>query len=509
MNYRFLGIGIAGLFLSFSSHAKELELPSGPMPSLPRVFGEPTTKSPSGDATSLLSLGFPGSPAEARDLTAFKPKIVASGDMIQTKGIYPGRDYFYIADTGKDRTHKMPGRVWRYDPRSGELIKFFESDLLITPKWLFYFQGATATDDRVIVSDYGEEPVPRSPGTGVGAKVISIPVNSDGTAGSPATLFEGEPFRSPEGVTVIGKTVILSDWAAGKETSRPEVPADKYLAGQVFTFPLEGGAPTVLYADRKWVTLIGACQFRDREGNLYLRLIDIDGGRIDTEFPTFPRSGLVRYWAARVVSEEPLELGALEEINLTEDVPITIPLDGINSEATGVILTAEGKTRFDDDQGTKQFKVGDGPLQFVARSPIDEEDMSFDISILKSDGQAIEKKTFLVKKALAGSVVPFDNKHAGSGREKFIGSNAEAAVLSGSADGTSQALFLFPPKGGTPAVLWKGAPFSQPMGVQFAKDMTKVYVTDQDAGEGGKAVLFELPMPAPEAVEQMFSERYQ
>ena len=267
-----------------------------------------------------LRLAFPASELAplVTDVTSFKPIVAASGDMIQTKGIYPGRGFMYIADTGKDGKRNESGKVWRFDPKTGALVKFYESRSLITPKWLFYYTGETPHDDRLVVADLGEEPVPRNPGSGVGAKVISIPILDDGTAGTVKILHEGPPFRSPEGVTVIGKTVIVSDWAAGAETTRAEAPHDPYLQGQVFALPLEGGAPKVLFPDHKWVTIIGACQFRDNQGRLFLRLIDIDGGRLQTVDPTFPRSGLVKYFISEVISAEPLVLASLQEQVLFE-----------------------------------------------------------------------------------------------------------------------------------------------------------------------------------------------
>lgn len=500
-----------------------------PVASLPRVFGKPvadmdiavllaegankTPRNEHPDPSKVLSLGETGDDIAVRDVSAYEPKVVASGDMIKTKGIYFGRGALFIADTGKNANHNEPGKVWRFDLKTKELSLFYSSPDLITPKWLFYYHGATPAEDKVIVSDYGQETAPRQPGTGVGAKVISIPVNVDGTAGNPAVLHAGPPFQSPEGVTVIGKTVILADWAAGAETARPEVPDDRYRAGLLFAFPLEGGEPRVLFPEKKWVTLIGACQYSDKDGNLYLRMIDIDGGRIDTAFPTFPRSGVASYWTAKVLSEDPLVLGPIQRMAMTEDVPLHITLPPFNPAKQKVIARLTGTDVFDGDTDQKVLsagsKPGDSKLALV-HSSMDEPSIKLDIIVSDVDDHVVSRATESFVKAMDRSAIPMDNKHAGARRmASAIAPPPDKFVISGSADGTTRALFLFPPKGGTPAILWKGAPFVQPMGVQFSDDNSKIYVTDQAAGKDGKSVLFELAAPPLADLKAMFPEKLQ
>lgn len=368
---KFLTLVFSTSLLSNAVAANHITL--DPVASVPRMFGdqvkeaEPLKEFEQNKKLNSYSyqnkdlmFAFPANELspQVTDITSFKPIVAASGDMVQTKGIYPGRGFMYIADTGKDGKRKEPGKVWRFDPKTGALVKFYESASLITPKWLFYFTGKTPQDDRLIVADLGEEPVPRNPGNGVGAKVISIPILEDGTAGAVKILHEGRPFRSPEGVTVIGKTVIVSDWAAGAETTRAEAPDDPYLQGQVFALPLEGGAPKVLFPDHKWVTIIGACQFRDNTGRLFLRLIDIDGGRLQTVAPTFPRSGLVKYFISEVISEEPLVLASLQEQALFEDVPVSVPGNVLGDAATYEISLFDGAF-FPDFTNRKTFAASD------------------------------------------------------------------------------------------------------------------------------------------------------
>jgi hypothetical protein len=481
-----------------------LIFPDTAIPSTPRTFGVPfdTPSSTTVRPFQLRSLPASGLYPQVLDLSPYRPTVVASGNMIQTKGIFPGRGYLYIADTGKDEKHNEPGRIWRFDPLSSNLTLFFESVDLINPKWLYYYTGATKEEDRVIISDYGEESTPRQRGTGRGAKVIAIPVRSDGVAGSPAILHAGPPLFNPEGVTVIGRTVILSDWAAGPLTTRPEVPNDPYHAGAVFAIPMDGGPVTQLFPDHQWITLIGACQFEDASGILYLRLIDIDGGRLDTAQPTFARSGVAAFWRAQVLSKEPLRLGPLEEIPLTEDFALELPLATLNQRASQIRIDTRDGAKFPNGSTSQAFAIESvrrlGAIRTVVQSSIRDVDFAITTSVLDEDNHLLEEQRHVFRKDMARSILPLDNKHGGRAPPKMV------LPLSASADGTSQTLFLFPSSGGTPAVLWHGAPFSQPMGVQFSADGLSLYVTDQNAGPDGKSVLFKVNLPQSAEIASMF-----
>jgi len=483
------------------------------------MFGEPSSAgafAAPGVSSYFVSLGTPGTISEARNVSPFTPKRIAGGHpMIQTKGIYPGRNnQYYITDTGKDGSHKEPGKVWRFDANDKSVTLFYESDRLINPKWLFYYTGSSPDEDRVIVSDYGEEPVPRQPGTGVGAKVMSIPVLADGKAGDPKILHEGAPLRSPEGVTVIGKTVILADWAAGDLVKREGKPDAEYLSGVVFSLPLEGGTPVPLFPEKKWVTLIGACQFFDEKGDLYLRLIDIDGGRLDTAFPALPQSGVAAFWTAKVLSQEPLSLAEPQKVTFTEDFLLKVAFADLNLDSQSTTLTVQlaGAARFEDGTDSQtlstEYLRAAGGLSLVVKSPLD--DVRIDVKLVQRDrtGAELRSGDHVIEKDLARSVVPFDNKHGGASRMQAFSSGGETGalpfVLTGSADGTGRSVFLFPPGQTTPAVLWQGDPLVSPMGVQFAADGLSLYVTDQSAEPDGTSALFEILLPSQADLRAMF-----
>ncbi|MCT4334295.1 hypothetical protein MU516_15625 [Paracoccus sp. YLB-12] len=482
-----------------------------PFQSLPRMFGERidelqihTTnmgiQNKGNEDSGLFSaMPFDSDIPSKINASEFAPVIVAEGDMIQTKGIFPGREFFYITDTGKDSLRNESGRIWRFDPRTNDIVKFFESSDLINPKWIFY-HSREGSPDLLIVSDLGEEPIPRAPGTGRGAKIISIPIVGQGLAGEPTILFEGPPFRSPEGVTVIGETVIVSDWAAGSLTTRPEAPDDEFNQGAVFKLPLNGGEPTKLFEEHKWVTVIGACQFFDADGKRYLRIIDIDGGRIQGIDPTFPRSGTVKYFIAEVLSEDPLLLGPLTEAVMLEDTPIDLRefvVDGSEIQSVSSSTPARVLGRIDD-----QSQSNTSELIKTVRSPNSLERVDLIIEYKDPETASNRILTVSIPKGQLFGAVPQDNKHAGARVVQFSGVERS---LSASADGTSRSVFIFPSMGGIPAVLWSGNPFQQPMGVQFSSDGESIYVTDQAAGENGMSVLFKVPLPRTSSLEIMFA----
>src|SRR5215216_2427455 len=120
----------------------------------------------------------------------------------------------------------------------------------------------------------------------------------DGSPGQVKILHEGPPFRSPEGITVIGETVLVSDWAAGGLGARADRQGLTFPTGRLFQLPLSGGVPTALFEDHPWVVLIAACKYWI-DDKLYLRVIDIDGGRADrSSLAYLPQSGTPAFYRA-------------------------------------------------------------------------------------------------------------------------------------------------------------------------------------------------------------------
>lgn len=422
--------------------------------------------------------------------------------LIQTKGIVKGVDVLYVADTGKDATHSEPATIWRIDPKTRQVSIFYRGPLLVNAKWLYFLPAEKGRGAELIVSDYGVEVSPRTPGTGEGAKVFSIPVDANGNPGPPRVLYQGTPLRSPEGVTVVGDSAILADWAAGPETSLANRPGT-FNRGRIFSIPLAGGPPEVLFPDQIFVTLIAACRYEGEDGNTYIRFIDIDGSRPHREGAYLPQSGLVAFYRTRILSERPLVLGTLERSPIRERIEIEITIPPTVERDSAIELELHDGALFPDGsrvRGLSGLIIATGePLKLVLESDTDDANVRITMrKIIK--GQVVW--TALIDKPK--SFPPYqlmDNKHGGRKAPFSTGPR-----LMATADGTSRTLSLIPANGGSPVTLWKGDPFVQPMGVQYSWDGKVLWVTDQAAGPQETGAVFEIELPSEDTRRAMFRE---
>ena len=468
---------------------------SAPWKPVDRRFGS----LPSGSfLLAIPMLGIKALEVTPSPISRFKPRPIKFGyPLIQTKGMAIGGGYLYISDTGKDGTHDEAAKIWRLDPKTGNLDLFYSGDVLVNSKWLYYLSLQNYRSAMLVVADYGVEPAPRSPGTGEGAKVFVLPIKDDGTAGEPRILHEGPPFRSPEGVTVIGDTVIVADWAAGETGSRPEAPDVKFLRGAMFRLPLAGGFPVKIFPEQKWVTLIGTCVYFDR-GKMYLRMIDLDSGRIDrSDLAYLPQSGTPEFFQAEIKSTAPLVLGELERTILTEDGPVDINIPKLKQGEHVVIRTGRG-ARFDDDSvektiSRKEFDLN-GNVTFIVRTDMSVTSIPLAGEVRDEQGNVSSTFELTIPKDLTVAAIVMDNKHAGAmvapELEKF------EPLLHATADGTTRSVVLFSPAGGTPATLWRGSPLKQPMGIQLSENQRSIYVTDQAGGPNGHGAVWEIKLPS-------------
>jgi hypothetical protein len=350
------------------------------------------------------------------------PKPLAIGyPLIQTKGMVKGGDYLYISDTGRDGYYNEAAKIWRLNPRTGELKVFFTGPPLVNSKWLFYRKAKHGMPAMLVVSDYGVEPTFRLPGTGEGAKVFTIPILPDGSPGQATILHEGPPFRSPEGMTVIGETVIVSDWAAGGMGSRPDRPGVTFPTGRLFQFPLSGGVPTALFEDHPWIVLIASCKYFI-DGKLYLRVIDIDGGRADRSgLAGMPQSGTPAFYQAEVLSTSPLRLGPLERTFLAEDGPVTLQFSGLMPDDL-IRITLKNNDTFDDGLAVRTVPatlLGQRQsFTFMARSDMNQNAVVASVEAVRDANTINVGDITVVKDPPAPSFLAFpgilNNKHAGS-----------------------------------------------------------------------------------------------
>jgi len=346
------------------------------------------------------------------DLALLKLKPVVMGyPLIQTKGMARGENFLYIADTGKDGKYNEPAKIWKIEPVTKNLTVLYTGPLLVTGKWLYFKEANSNGPAEVVVSDYGEEPSSRSPGTGKGAKVFAIQLDENGDANNTRILFEGAPLRSPEGIVVIGDSVILADWAAGPNTSLPDRPGT-FKTGKVFEIPLAGGSPLEHFADHTWVTLIGACRYVDEDGRSFLRLIDIDGGRPAGNF-SLPQSGLVQFYRSEIISTSPLILGMLEEVMHREEFQMQVNIQGLQ-EGDIVEVQAERGGVFADGGVMKKITIPDQALNttsFHLESSRDSPSVAFKTSVIRN--HTIIDTVFTTKMKSLPDPTLQDNKHAG------------------------------------------------------------------------------------------------
>jgi hypothetical protein len=463
-----------------------------------RFFGGQNTFVPSqkvvGGSASVALVGYSDKPNEA-----YRPQAVFIGPpLIEPRGMVKGKGWLYISDSGHDENHSEPATIWRLDPKTKRLDVFYRGPLLINSKWLWFVEGAEGRPDELLVSDFGEEPAVHSEGTGVGAKVFAIEVRTDGSAGSTRVLHEGLPFRDPQGITVIGDTVIVADTRAGELRSRADAPGVKFSNGVIFALPLQGGNPVRLFSDQVFVTLVGSCTYFDGDGQ-YLRFWDIDGARRDTsKYAWMPHSGFALLKRVRIESVKPLTFGPVETVPFIEEFPIKFNVEGLKANSIVVLRGLNGTTLAGGNESLVLKAAG--PTTVIVEGATTESKLSVEATIIEDDKPIFGPGRFDIPKddesALA---IARDNKHAGA-RADYILNGVDVTV-----DGIPRTVGLFPRQGGVITLIWQGPPLSTPMASQASWDGSLIYVTDLSGGPNGTGAVWQLPMPSMAQISSMYS----
>lgn len=451
--------------------------------------------------TALPVLGLPGSANLAFITKTHEPVPLHIGPpLIQTKALIKVREYLYIADTGKDSENSEPAKIWRLHPETGELTVFFTGDLLVNAKWITHSPATDKHPEEIIVSDYGVESSPREPGTGEGAKVFAIPINEDGSAGTPRVLHSGPPFRSPEGIVVVGNTVVVADWAAGDPVQLESDPSISYPNGTLFSLPLSGGEPVRHFSDQQWVVLIGVYTYA-HEGKQYLGLIDLDRGRPDdSELAYLPQSGTPGYFRAEITGKDPITFGELERINLMEDSLITLAPESVDQGAILLVRPQESTQIVGHESEIRFDNLSSAPAHTVlARSPVNESEVKIQAELLNSAGNVIASEVFNIPKVLTRTGSTRDPKAAAS-----LG--MQGSDIFASADGTTGSVYLYSQSGSVAATVWLGAPLNTPIGLAMSDDRKSLFVADQSAGPDGTGSVWTIPLPTQEETISMFSD---
>jgi hypothetical protein len=249
------------------------------------------------------------------------------------------------------------------------------------------------------------------------------------------------------------------------------------------------------------VTLIGACRYFGEDGRAYIRFIDLDSGRPNEVDRILPQSGTVEFFRTRIVSERPLKLGKLERVVLHENVPLSLPAPAANN-AHSFRLRVFKHDKFSTNKTTltlpRTGRSASGNLNVTVLSDASSPTVPIVVESLDAAGRVISGDTIDIKKRILPDYSPMaNNKHGGR-------AEATTIPLVATADGTTKGLYLLHPAGGVPATVWRGEPFSQPMGVQYSFDQRKLWVTDQDAGPDGTAAIFEVSLPTEKERLVMF-----
>jgi len=487
-----------------AAHAQSVRVTSEKAKQAARFYGSPSVSRifvnkgfQTASAAQAPVLGFSTAPSEK-----YRPQAVIAGfPLIEPRGMTKGNGFLYISDCGKDERHNEPPTIWRLEPSSRKLDIFYRGSLLTCSKWLWFLRGTGGRPDEVIVSDFGEELAFHRQGSGRGAKVFAIEVRADGSAGLTRVLHEGQPLRNPQGITVIGDTVILADTRAGEMAQRSDAPEVKFLNGVIFAIPLAGGQPTRLFPEQTFVTVVGACAYQEND-ELYLRIWDIDGGRRDTSSLAWSdHSGFAALKRAKVESVNPLKLGPLKDVPLVEEFPVTLDLRDFR-KGQGVILRGTNDTTFSGGSDTLVLSpesVASGKATLIVESPTTKPSISIDVNIVTDvAGSPIRQQLEIRKDPEVGRVMR-DNKHGGAAFDLDI------LRLDTTVDGLAHSIALFPPKGGVSAFVWQGEPLVAPMASHYSWDQRLIWVTDLNGGPDGTGAVWQVPVPSLQERAAMYS----
>lgn len=465
-----------------------------------RFFGEPTKNAQIQADEALRGLGFGSGPDER-----FRPVPVVIGyPLIEPRGLVKGKGFLYISDSGRDENHNEKATIWRLEPYQKKLEIFYRGPLLKSSKWLWYVFGTNGKPDEIVVSDFGEELGFHQQGTGSGAKVFSIEVKPDGSAGATRILHEGLPLRNPQGVTVIGNTVIVSDTRAGEITNRKDAPDVKFRNGSLFAIPLAGGKPISLFPNHTFVTLVGSCVYEE-DGQLYVRIWDIDGGRRDTsKFAWMDHSGFIALKRTKVESVEPLRLGPLEDVPLLEEFSASVLLNKVNRAEGISIKGLNGTTLLGglDRLTLAGGSISDTRLQFIAASPISEATVRVEVTFTRASDNQVMTQVMEFDKDNASEIAPFrDNKHGGASVTS-VGPRLDVSV-----DGIARTVTMFPPAGGISVNVWQGTPIGTPMASHFSWDGKVIWISDLNGGPKGTGAVWQIPVPSDQERAMMYSTK--
>lgn len=457
-----------------------------------------------------------------------RPTVVWSGDpLVHPRGVMlsPEGDALYVTDPGepaRDPINK-PARIVKFQVRNGvptaPRVFFSRPGFMISAKWGFPItvQGAR----QVLVADQGEESQDNTY-SGRGAKVFTIPLLNDGSAGEPRVLWHGKPFVCPTGIAAVGQTIYVTDPCAGPVRTRPERPDRPFPSSAIFGLRLTGGeAPRLLKSGAPFTSLIGICILTPGE----IIVNDTDSGRIDPAGsggrPGFAPPGMADRWVLKILDKEgfklsdPIRTPLLQEGLLTLQFPASVvatgsrqndviriraddgarivPIRSTPKDAAHVISPRAAVTEVELD--AQRLREQAGRVTMNVESDVLNEVVKLMIRIPGRREFAVD-----VPRAFPGTG-PFDNKHGGAKKDKLRVRAESESFLRFTTDNAlgHGAVYIYRGDGGPFATLYRGDPLQRPVSGQLSADGATLWIVDQ-----AKGALFSLPFPSSETFRELF-----
>lgn len=505
-------------------------------------------------------------PLTEERFTRVPPTLLWQGEpLVHPRGIMldPDGNALWVSDPGepeRDPVNK-PARIVRFPLSNGVIgqpeVFFVRPGFLFGAKWAV--PARVGGTKQIIVADQGEA-TSEYTFTGRGAKVLTIPVLADGSAGTPTVLWEGPPFFCPTGVVLIGEFLYVTDPCAGPTRTRAGV---SFPSSAIFAVPVTGGLPRLLASGEPFTSLIGICPLVPGE----IIVNDTDSGRLD---PTAtggrngfaPPAGAER-WILKITDPTTPTLGPPVRTTFTEETPVRLEFKssdpeyrlGIEAPQALITITTNGGTLIVLPAGgtTDRLEVEAGALidgtqlPLVLASSVNGEELSVRATVTAQTASSVRAASSATRELQArgrvsvlqdgGCECPLhdqggsgsstdatawdcdcskdpdrpprfsDNKHGGARRRADLALESTQSSGSGwvydrftldNAAGKG-AVYIYPDGGGTPVSLWSGAPLVRPLAGQLNEAGTLMWITDQATGS-----LYSLPFPSPQVFDDLF-----
>lgn len=350
------------------------------------------------------------------------PTMIHQGlPLVKPRGVIinDAEDTLWVGDPG---SASEPSRIVSFPIVAGTpgtpSIFFSDSSIMVRAKWVHPTQ--LNGGEVLLVADQGELDLDGH-FTGVGAKVLIIPVNPNGSAGTPDVIWEGFPFVCPTGIVRVGDYALITDPCAGDPITHPEDPGVVFPGSVFFAVKFDGTEPpTTIHEGAPFTSMIGACLAVP--GTVLVN--DTDAGRIDPtgtgSRPGFsPPAGAEKFiFDILDAGSDPPTLGNLRRQPIFEEGPLKFQISGVTPESWMNIKLLDSSVFVDREKNiapTKKvlFSGSDltmrGEIEFNVASSTTLSSLIVRVTIENAFSE-----TFEIPKDPEQSTMFVDNKHAGA-----------------------------------------------------------------------------------------------